>query len=152
MKLLEIYSWLAGTKNDFINSFRNDDSLYNLAITFWDKLDNGSIGFIITMLVIGIALAYYYYGPFNNKPGRKYTPKWWGIMCGVAIGLTSIVTLILEYFIAKPNMQGAWSVEIKVALCNAIYAGVIYFLTSVVVCQCNIKTNAYKLFKKSEQR
>lgn len=148
MKLLKIYSWLAGTKNDFINSFRNDDMLYNQATAFWNKLDSGSIIFIVAMLVFGIFFAYYYYGPFNNQPGRKYTPKWWGIMCGVAAGMTFLVTLLLEYFTSKPTMQGAWSVEIKVAFCNAIYAAVLYCLVSVVVCQSNIKTNAYKLFKK----
>ncbi len=41
MKLLKIYSWLAGTKNDFIDSFRNDDVLYDQAIAFWNELDNG---------------------------------------------------------------------------------------------------------------
>lgn len=147
MKLLKIYSWLAGTKNDFIDSFRNDDVLYDQAIAFWNELDNGSIVFFITMLVIGIMLAYYYYGPFNNQPGRKYTPRWWCIILGVAAVVTFLVTLFLEYFTAKPTMPGSWSVEIKIALCNAIYASVIYFLASVIVCKSNIKTNAYKLFK-----
>lgn len=147
MKLLKIYSWLVGTKNDFINSFRNDEILYNQATAFWNKLNNGSIGFVIVMLFIGIVLAYYYYGPFNNQPGRKYTPKWWGIMCGVTACITFLVTLVLEYSTAKPTMQGAWSVELKIALCNAIYASVVYFLASIIVCQSNIKTNAYKLFK-----
>ncbi len=150
MKLLKIYSWLAGTMSDFTAPYRNDEILYNQASAFWRKLDNNSIGFVIAMLVIGVLLAYYYYGPFNNKPGRKYTPKWWGIMCGLTAGMTFFITLVLEYFAAKPTMQGAWSVEIKVAMCNAIYASVVYFLASVIVCQSNIKTNAYKLFKKSE--
>lgn len=147
MKLLKIYSWLAGTMNDFTAPFRNDETLYNQATTFWHKLDNSSIGFVIAMFVIGIMLAYFYYGPFNNQPGRKYTPQWWGIMCGVAAGLTFFVTLILEYIAAKPIMLGAWNVEIKIALCNAIYSSVIYFLISIIVCNSNIKTNAYKLFK-----
>lgn len=133
--------------NDFTTPFRGDETLYNQATVFWRKLDNGSISFVIAMLVIGIILAYCYYGPFNNLPGRKYTPKWWSIICGVATIVTFFVTLLLEYIAAKPTMQGAWSVEIKIALCNAIYAGVIYFFSSVIVCQSNIKTNAYKLFK-----
>ena len=54
MKLLKIYSWFAGTKNDFINSFRDNDVLYKQATTFWNELDNDSIIFIIAMLVIGI--------------------------------------------------------------------------------------------------
>jgi len=147
MKLLKIYSWFAGTMNDFTAPFREDETLYNQATAFWRKLDNGSISFVIAMLAIGIILTYCYYGPFNNLPGRRYTPKWWGIMCGVTVVVTFFVTLILEYIAAKPTMQGAWSVEIKVALCNAIYAGVIYFFSSVIVCQSSIKTNAYKLFK-----
>lgn len=147
MKLLKIYSWFAGTKNDFINSFRDNDVLYKQATTFWNELDNDSIIFIIAMLVIGIVLTYYYYGPFNNQPGRKYTPQWWCIMLGITAGMTFFVTLLLEYFTAKPIIQGAWSVEIKIALCNAIYASVVYFLASVIVCKSNIKTNAYKLFK-----
>lgn len=148
MKLLKIYSWLAGTMNDFTAPFRDDETLYNQATVFWRKLDNASISFVIAMLVIGIALAYYYYGPFNNLPGRKYTPKWWSIMCGVATIVTFFITLLLEYIAARPTMQGAWGVEFKVAFCNAIYTAVLYFLVSVVVCQSNIKTNAYKLFKK----
>lgn len=147
MKLLKIYSWFAGTMNDFTAPFRDDETLYNQATAFWRKLDNGSISFVMAMFVIGIVLAYCYYGPFNNLPGRRYTPKWWGIMCGVAVAVTFFATLILEYIAAKPTMQGAWSVEIKVAFCNAIYAAALYFFVSVVVCKSNIKTNAYKLFK-----
>ena len=68
-------------------------------------------------------------------------------MLGITAGMTFFVTLLLEYFTAKPIIQGAWSVEVKIALCNAIYASVVYFLASVIVCKSNIKTNAYKLFK-----
>ena len=93
MKLLKIYSWLAGTMNDFTTPFRGDETLYNQATVFWRKLDNGSISFVIAMLVIGIILAYCYYGPFNNLPGRKSAPKWWRIICGVA----TIVTFFVMY-------------------------------------------------------
>ena len=147
MKLLKIYSWFAGTKNDFINSFRDNDVLYKQATTFWNELDNDSIIFIIAMLVIGIVLTYYYSGPFHNQPGRKYTPQWWCSKLAITAGMTIFVTLLLEYITAKPIIQGAWSVEVKIALCNAIYASVVYFLASVIVCKSNIKTNAYKLFK-----
>ena len=96
MKLLKIYSWLAGTMNDFTTPFRGDETLYNQATVFWRKLDNGSISFVIAMLVIGIILAYCYYGPFNNLPGRSTPPMvehhMWcchyrNILCYLAAGI-----------------------------------------------------------------
>lgn len=146
MKLLKIYSWLVGKMNDFTKDFSRDEMLYNQARNFWNKLDNASLGFVILMVVFGIFTAYLYYGPYNNMPGRKYTPKHWLILMAVSVLLTFVGTLVYAYFAAKPTMHGSWNLELKISLCNAIYAALVYFVTSAVICRSGMKTNAYRLF------
>lgn len=147
MKLLKLYEWITGTMADFTKPFRNNDILYNQARAFWGRLDVSSIIIVAIFVLLGIAMAYTYYGPFNNKPGRHYKPKyWWSYLCATFI-LTLLVTLGCEYVIAQPKLDGSFVLELKIAVANAIYSSIIYLIISWIWCQFNLPTNAYRYLK-----
>lgn len=148
MKLLKIYSWIAGSKNDWLRPFqqKENEDLYSQANDFWSNLESSSVLIVLIFVVLGISLAAYYYKPYNDVAGRHYTIKHWIFwLLGVFI-LTLLVTLGVEYLAVPPKLDGAQILEIKIALGNAIYASFIYFITSIVWCNFG-PTNACRIFK-----
>lgn len=146
MKLLNLYSWIAGTRNNFIKQFQDNDQLFNKAKDFWDKLDGLTLIVVIAMFSIAIGMAAYYYTYYNNRPGRHYKPMKWLIFLGMTFIVTLLVSLCLEYILCKPELTGSMTLEIMVALGNSIYAIVVYLITSLVWCR-YLPTNAYRLLK-----
>jgi len=146
MKLLKLYSWITGTMADFAKPFSNNKALYNQAKVFWNKLENSSLVIVLIFLVLGIAWAAFYYTSYNNNPGRHYTPKHWALMLLVTVVVTFLVTLGFEYLAVKPKINGAFLLEVEIAIANALYAVLVYLLTSIVWCN-TLPTNAYKMFK-----
>lgn len=146
MKLLTLYKWIAGTMTNFANPFRENEILFNQAKGFWSRLENVSFPMVLIFISLGILFAIYYYKPYNEQPGRHYTPRHWLIWLFITAIITFLVTLGVEYFAVAPKLSGALTVEIKIAIGNALYASLIYFITSVVWCNV-LPTNAYRLFK-----
>ena len=146
MKLLKLYSWIAGSLADFTKPFKENEALYKQAKAFWDKLENSSLVIVLIFLVLGIAWAAYYYTSYNNNPGRHYTPKHWILILLVTAVVTFLVTLGFEYLAVEPKINGAFLLEVKIAIGNALYAAFAYLLTSIVWCN-TLPTNAYKMFK-----
>lgn len=146
MKLLKLYQWIAGSLTDFLSQFQNNESLYQQARAFWNKLEGISSLLLITFVILGIVFAFLYYKPFNNKPGRHYIPKHWIIFLVLTFVVSFLITLGLEYITVAPKLNGALLLEIKIALGNGIYASLLYFLISILWCNA-LPTNAYRLFK-----
>ena len=146
MKPIELYEWIAGTMSNFTKPFQENEALFNQAKAFWRHLDSSLMIAIVIFLVLGIALAAFYYKPYNEKPGRHYRPQYWFIFLAVTFVLTLVVTWGFEYFAVKPVLKGAAMLELKIAFGNAIYASIIYLLTSVAWCNW-FPTNAYRLLK-----
>lgn len=146
MKLLKLYSWITGTMADFAKPFSENKALYNQAKGFWNKLENSSLVIVLIFLVLGISWAVYYYTSYNNNPGRHYTPKHWTLMLLVTIIVTFLVTFGFEYFAVEPKINGAFLLEVKIAIGNSLYAAFAYLLTSIVWCN-TLQTNAYRMFK-----
>jgi membrane-associated HD superfamily phosphohydrolase len=146
MKLLKLYSWITGTMADFAKPFSENKALYNQAKEFWNKLENNSLLIVLIFLVLGFAWAAYYYTSYNNSPGRHYTPKHWILLLLTTVIVTFLVTLGFEYLAVEPKINGAFLLEVKIAIANALYAAFIYLLTSIVWCN-TLSTNAYKMFK-----
>ena len=59
MKLLKLYEWIAGKMTDFLSQFQNNESLYQQARVFWNKLEGISTILLIIFLVLGILLAFF---------------------------------------------------------------------------------------------
>lgn len=146
MKLLKLYSWISGSMADFTKPFSNNKVLYDQARAFWNKLENSSVIIVLICIVLGVSLTVYYYTSYNNQPGRHYHPKFWLLMLLVTMVLTFCLTLGVECLAAQPKINGAFMLEMKIALGNAIYAAGVYLLTSVVWCN-TLPTNAYRLLK-----
>ena len=143
MKLLELYRPFAGSKTDFIKAFRDNDSLYEQAIKFWDGLESLSVYILMICVVLGIGLAIYYYTIYNNHPHRHYTPQKWFLWMGITLLSVFILTLSFELLAMKPKLDGAFMLETKIALGNAVYAILIYLMISFVWCM-SLPTNAYR--------
>lgn len=146
MKLLPLYKWIAGSQNDFTRQFQSNDQLFNQARSFWNKLDESMWIVIICMLVLGIGVAAYYYTSYNNTPGRHYKPVKWIYFLIATFILTLFSTYGIEYLVCKPQLNGSSTLEFMVAIGNALYACIVYFITSVIWCNA-LPTNAYRLFK-----
>lgn len=147
MKLLKLYQWLAGNMNDFCRPFQNNEALYKQAQSFWNQLEASSIWFVLIFVGLGIIIAYTYYQPFNDKPGRHYKPKYWFIFLVLSFLLTLLTTLGFEYFAHAPKLKGSFLLELKIAIANSIYATLLYFVVSWIWCQFKLPTNAYRLIK-----
>lgn len=146
MKLLSFYKPFDVSMTDFVNQFRNNEALYNQARAFWNKLEGSAAFIIVIFLVLGISLAVFYYQPYNNRPGRHYTPKHWLIFLAITFVLTFLVTWGFEYIAVPPKLDGSTMLQLKIALGNAIYATILFFVVSVVWCL-KLPTNAYRIFK-----
>lgn len=146
MKLLELYSWIAGSMADFTKPFRENEAVYKQARAFWMRLENNSTIIFLICLVLGIAFAAYYYTSYNNQPGRHYTLWHWAGFLLVTFVVTFLVTLGVEYLLVEPKINGAWGLEARIALGNAIYASGFYLLTSIIWCNA-CPTNACRIFK-----
>lgn len=150
MKLLPIYKLFAGGLPEFTRPFQDNEALFKQAQAFWNKLESVSPFILLIFVVMGIGLAIYYYQPYNNKPGRRYHPRHWLYFLLYTFFLTLIITLSFEYIAVAPKINGSFILELKIALGNAVYATLLYFITSVVWCN-TAPTNAYRIFKRNEQ-
>lgn len=146
MKLLELYRWFIGTVSDFSKPFRENEELLNEARKFWRNLEANSWIIVLLFVVIGILMAVTYYTYWNNKPGRHYKPKDWIIYLVATFIICFLLTLGIVYFLCPPNLSGSFPLELKLALCNALYSIGVYLIVSFVWCNW-LPTNAYRIFK-----
>lgn len=146
MKILPFYKWIAGSMTDFTNQFKNNETLYNQAKAYWSKLESSSVIILFIFIVLGVAMTICYYQPYNNRPGRHYTPKHWLLFLAGTFTFSFLVTWGFEYFAVPPRLTGTTILQMKIALGNAIYASFLYFFVSVIWCFA-LPTNAYRLFK-----
>lgn len=145
MKLFDIYTFWIGKQASFLNNFNGNDQLYDQAQQFWNTLESNAIVYFAIFFLLGIGLAYYYYTPFNNLPGRHYHPKWWGAFLGICFGTTFVLTLVAAYLIATPKLNGSFWLEVRLSFVNAFYAVLLYLAVSYVYCKCKwLPSNAYR--------
>lgn len=140
--------FLLQSKGKFLNQFANNDNLKAQADQVWRHLEGLTPILLGVMVLFGIGVAAYYYKPYNELPGRHYRVSHWLIAGVISFVLTFVATLCFEYFGIKTNLRtGLTSLYWLTALNNAVYCIIVYFITSVVWCNC-FPTNAYKLFAK----
>lgn len=147
MHLLKFYQLLIGNKASFLQPYTGDgqEDLYSQASLFWDKLDGLSIVFILLFFLIGVLAAWFYYKPFNEQPNRHYLPKYWWMFFIASAIVSFLVTFGAALGIAYPRISGTWTIEMRIALQNALLTLVIYLLASVFICK-KCTTNAYRMF------
>ena len=144
--MIKLYTWFAGSFNDFAKTFRENENLFAQARSFWKQLDQSSLLFFILGLAVALIVVISYYTWFNNQAGRHYKPKyWWLGMLLAAVAVFSF-TLGLEVLVAYPRLDGAFVVELKIALCNVLYGLGLYIVISFIWCNF-FPTNAYRYLK-----
>lgn len=147
MKALDFY-YCSFSK--FAKPFRDNEVIYKQARDFWGQLDNAAWGTLGITLLAGIGFAICYYTIFNNKPGRHYKPKYWWLFLLLTSLTVLVSSIILELCMAKPRLEGAFMVEMKVAIISALYTLIPYLFVSFVWCNSPFPTNAYRYLKISK--
>lgn len=144
MKLLNFYQPAIPSERAFLNSFQSD--LQDIAKHFWHDLNGVAPFFIVTALVVGLVTCWYYYGPYNNQPGRHYKPSYWGWFMLICFLGALIATLVIEHVMVKTTFNGAGMTMFWIALQNAVYSTLIVYLPmSFVWCEA-LPTKAYRIF------
>lgn len=149
MKLKYLYGWWVGKKATFVNSFDDNEQLRAQAETFWKNLEGGTLFYIIAFIAVAALLAYLYFKPFNEMPGRHFRPRYWGIFGLIAMAVSFGLTLLIAYLSAPHSPKGYLHIELMLSLANMVYTGLTYFIVMSLLFWNNVfgKTNAYKLIK-----
>ena len=137
-----------GSYSEFAKPFRDNETMSMQARAFWNQLDQIAIILFIAALVIGTLFAAHYYTLYNRKPGRHYQPKHWWMFLLIAFVFVLVATFGAELLVAKPRLDGAVMLELRVAFGNAVFALLLYLLISFAWCNLNLlPTNAYRYLK-----
>ena len=148
MKIVDIYGWGLPKQADFLNHFKNNDTLSNQARALWSKLDACTGWFIVAFVVIALVFTIIYYGPYNNKPHRHYKVKHWLIWMGITTLVTFVVTLVIGLIMVKSPLAARYGLILRVSGVNVLYGIGIYFIAALLVCNMPfLKTNAYRFLK-----
>lgn len=147
MGMLDLYSWGLPNQGAHLQRYRDNDSLYNMARAFWSNLDSAAVYFMVVFLILGIAIACFYYYGYNKFPGRKYKVQHWTIWLLITAAATILVTLGLGSAIVNSNLQEKFGFLLRISLINGVYALAVYFISSVIICNLPIATNAYRFLK-----
>ncbi|MCM1176346.1 MAG: hypothetical protein NC308_03195 [Clostridium sp.] len=141
------YKWILPKQGAFLAKYQGNEQLYNMARSFWTDLENEAIPFLLIMLGIGILSALFYYYVYCNKPGRRYRIRHWILW----MSLVAILTFFGTWGIGALLVDGLFSEKTKflvgISFENLIYSIGLYFITSVVICNIPVNTNAYRFLK-----
>lgn len=131
INILTILTWFT-SKKAYLASHAENDSAKKAATKLWNAIDGGDWILFLVMVLLTAAIAWYYYIPFNNRPGRHYHPKWWGIF-----GLGTLVVAFTVTIVGCCISTDYWSFDFKLifkaALVNTLYAAGWYFIISVII-------------------
>jgi len=148
MKIVDIYGWGLPKQADFLNHFKNNDTLYNQARALWSKLDACTVWFIIAFVVLALVFAIIYYGPYNNKPGRHYKVRHWFIWMIITAAVTFVVTMAIGLIMVKSPLSARIGLILRISGVNVLYSIGVYFVVALLVCNAPfLKTNAYRFLK-----
>ena len=148
MDLSTFYGWM-GVKSTTLADANSTNGMKDVALNAWSHLSQYTLVFFIFMLVFSVGMAIYYYTDYNNQPRRHYTPKQWAVVGLTTLGIVFVITLVLALVMQKTKgIEGMLMLELKVALCNTLYAAGCYLLISFVWCNIpQLPTNAYRFLK-----
>ena len=148
MKIVDIYGWGLPKQADFLNHFKNNETLYNQARALWSKLDACTVWFIVAFVVLALVFAIIYYGPYNNKPGRHYKVKHWFIWMLITAAVTFVVTLVMGLIMVQSPLAARIGLILRISGVNVLYSVGVYLIAAFLVCNAPfLKTNAYRFLK-----
>lgn len=146
MDLSTFYGWAVSSTS--LADANKENGMRDAALAAWSHLSQYTLVFLGIMLLFSIGMAIYYYTEYNNQPNRHYTPQQWALVGLASIIIVFVTTLVFAYVMQKTgNIEGLFMLELKLAMCNTLYAAGFYLVTSFVWCNSPFKTNAYRFLK-----
>ena len=138
VNILTILTWT--TKKGYLADY-TDESAKKAATKLWNAIAGGEIALVVLMAILTGIICWYYFFPFNEKPGRHYHPKWWWVFGGISLVVTFLASLLACYVIAKnPNFNMGFL--LRVSIINTFYAVILFVVMSYVFIKTG-KSNAY---------
>lgn len=147
MGLLDFYKWVLPGQAGHLNGYSGNEQLYNKALAFWNNLQSASMYSVILFIVLGLFLACFYYYVYNKWPGRKYKIWQWAMWIGITFVVTLVATDALGSAIVTTNLEEKSGFLLRISLVNGLYSTIVYFITSFVICNIPVPTNAYRFLK-----
>lgn len=147
MGMLKIYDWGLPNQSAHLNGYKGKESLYNAARALWGNLDSAGIYFFVICIGFALVTALYYYYGYNKLPGRKYKISHWGIWLGITVLVTFIFTMVFGNILVSSSLSDKVAFILRISLINGLYASVIYFIASFIICNLPLPTNAYRFLK-----
>ena len=148
MDLSTFYGWFGVNSASLIDA-NKDNNMGDSAMTAWANLSQWTLLFFVGMVLISFLSAIYYYTEYNNLPKRHYTPKQWLLVGLGTVASIFVFTFICAFCLEKTDaINGLIALELKLSLCNTLYAAGIYLLVSFIWCNVpELPTNAYRILK-----
>lgn len=139
--LLTAITW-ALPKKGYLANYASDDSAKKAAAKLWSSIDQCDVYLVAEMVVITLLVCWFYFFPYNQKPGRHYKPKYWRIFGLVSVVLAFMISYFTSYAMSKnPGFDHAFLV--KVSGINSLYSVALYWCASWCF-NASGKSNAYK--------
>ena len=145
------YDWITGSKNAFLQVFRDDDVKLKRAREFWDSLQNCEVWLLLGAIAIGVFFAISYYTWWNKiaRPGGyHYRIRHWGGFAVTSSILCFAVSFgLYDFFVVNKTINKiAEGFQFNLSFFNIAVCFISYFIISFL--WCNLwKTNAYPFFK-----
>ncbi len=144
--MINLYGWGLPSKAEYLRKY-TDEELSRRALSLWNNLDSACIYFIVTAIVLGIVLVCCYYYVYNKYPGKKYRVSHWLGWMIITIVMTVAVTFVLGNLLISSGLNELTGFLLRIALINGLYAAIVYFIGSFLICNLPIPTNAYRFLK-----
>ena len=78
---------------------------------------------------------------------RKYRIRHWVIWLVITAVVTIGLTMILGNAMVSSTLKEQVGFILRISLINGLYASAIYFITSFIICNLPVSTNAYRFLK-----
>lgn len=147
MGMLNLYDWVLPNQAELLVKYKDNEPLYNMARSLWNSLDSASIYFLATAFSVAVLLVCYYYYVYNKLSGRKYRIQHWAIWLAITAVSTFGLTMILGNAIVSSTLKELGEFILRISLINGLYASLIYFIASFIICNIPVSTNAYRFLK-----
>ena len=147
MGMLNLYDWGLPNQAEHLVRYKDNEPLYNMARSLWNSLDSASMYFLATAVAVAVVLVCYYYYGYNRLPGRKYRIRHWAIWLVITAIATIGLTMILGNAMVSSTLKEQVGFILRISLINGLYASAIYFITSFIICNLPVSTNAYRFLK-----
>lgn len=139
--LLTAITW-AIPKKTYLAKYASDESAKKAAAKLWNSIDKCDVFLVAMMVVLTLIVCWFYFFPYNQKPGRHYQPKYWRIFWVINSVLVLVLSYGMSYAMTKnPGFDQGFL--FRVSLINAIYSVVLYWGASWCF-NASGKSNAYK--------